>query len=199
MKMKYLMLNLVSILILVSCDNKGVNENESTPEDEVTVEGLKKSITEIDDSLVILTKKKMKDPSFKIDRLVYHEGINRNKKFFETFPEDDYAETALEKIASLYFQLQIEGEAVKWRDSILHHYPNSENKVALLEMQMSYYDYDKYDREKLSYYLNELISIPDLSEEKKEDYEFRLKHIDKKHSELIELHNNDSVEVEMIR
>lgn len=199
MKIKYLILVMVPFLTLISCGSKDEDKDQSDSKDEVTVESLKGDIVEIDDSLEMLTKKKMKEPDFKIDRLVYHEGINRNKKFFETFPEDKYAKTALEKIASLYFQLQIEGEAAKWRDSILLHYPKTESKITLLEMQMSYYDYDNYNQEKLEYYLNQLLEIDDLSDEKKKDYEFRLEHIDKKHSELIQLNNNDSVEYEMIR
>lgn len=182
--------------LLYSC---GEQSEKNSSNEEVTVEGLKRNIQIIDDSLSMLTKKKMKDPNFKIDRLVYHEGINRNKKFFETFPEDDYAKTALEKIASLYFQLQIEGEAAKWRDSILVHYPNTESKVTLLEMQMSYYDYNNHNKEKLEYYLQELLSLETLTEEQRKDYEFRLEHIDKSHSELMELHNNDSVPIEIIQ
>jgi hypothetical protein len=183
--------------LLMSCGDQ--TENPSSSKDEFTVVGLKKSIEVIDDSLSMLTKKKMKDPNFKIDRLVYHEGINRNKKLFETFPEDDYAKTALEKIASLYFQLQVEGEAAKWRDSILIHYPNTESKIALLEMQMSYYDYNNHNKEKLEYYLNRLLSLNTLTEEQRKDYEFRLEHIDKSHSELMELHNNESVPIEVIQ
>lgn len=196
MKAKYLILSMLLSAVLVSC---GENKEDVTSTDEITVEGLKESIKEIDDSLAMLTKQKMKNPDFKIDRLVYHEGINRNKEFFETFPEDPYAETALEKIASLYFQLQIEGEAAKWRDSILVHYPNNKSKVGLLEMQMSYYDFDNHDKEKLEYYLNELLSLENLTEQQREDYEFRLKHIDKTHAELMELHNNDSVPIEVIQ
>lgn len=196
MKMKYFTLCLLVASILTSCGDK---TESTTSEDEVTAEELKSSIKEIDDSLLMLTKKKMKNPDFKIDRLVYHEGINRNKNFFGKFPEDEYAETALHKIASLYFQLQIEGEAAKWRDSILLHYPNTESKITLLEMQMSYYDYDNHNKEKLEFYLNELLSLENLSEEKKQDYEFRLKHIDKSHSELMNLHNNDSVPIEVIQ
>lgn len=198
MKTKYFTLYLLGITLLMSCGNKSENQSESST-DELTVDGLKESITEIDDSLSMLTKKQMKDPDFKIDRLVYHEAINRNKKFFEEFPKDEYAETALEKIASLYFQLQIEGEAAKWRDSILVHYPNSDKKIGLLEMQMSYYDFDNHNKEKLEYYLNELLSLDNLSEQQRQDYEFRLKHIDKSHTELMELHNNDSVPVEVIQ
>lgn len=199
MKIKYFTLCFLLTILLVSCGDQNLDKNQSPEKEEVTVEGLKMSIEKIDDSLFLLTKKKMKNPDLKIDRLVYHEGINLNKKFFETFPEDEYAKTALEKIASLYFQLQIEGEAAKWRDSILVHYPNTESKVALLEMQMSYYDFDNYNKEKLAYYLNELLHLENLSEEQRQNYQFRLKHIDKTHSELIELHNNDSVPVEVIQ
>jgi len=197
MKIKYYSLFILFTTLLVSCGQ--TSKDQTSSEEEVTVESLKVSIQEIDDSLSMLTKKKMKDPNFKIDRLVYHEGINRNKEFFETFPEDDYAKTALEKIASLYFQLQVEGEAAKWRDSILLHYPNTESKVALLEMQMSYYDFDNHNKEKLEYYLNELLSLKTLTEQQRKDYEFRLEHIDKSHSELMEMHNNDSVKVEVIQ
>lgn len=199
MKITYLILSALILSLLVSCGDKTNDQNVTDQQEEVTVESLKVSIEEIDDSLAMLTKEKMKNPDMKIDRLVYHEGINRNKEFFETFPSDPYAETALEKIASLYFQLQIEGEAAKWRDSILTHYPNNKSKVGLLEMQMSYYDFDNHNKEKLEYYLNELLSLETLSEQQREDYNFRLKHIDKTHDELMELHNNDSVPVEVIQ
>lgn len=197
--MKYFTLCLLFASLLTSCGDNSGDQNNSSTNEELTVENLKERIEEIDDSLSMLTKKKMQHPDFKIDRLVYHEGINRNKKFFETFPENEFAKTALEKIASLYFQLQIEGEAAKWRDSILLHYPNTESKIALLEMQMSYYDYDNHNKEKLEYYLNELLNLENLSDQQREDYEFRLKHIDKSHSELMELHNNDSVQIEVIQ
>jgi hypothetical protein len=199
MKKTYLILSVLLSSFLVSCGDSTKDQKDAESQDEVTVEGLKVSIEEIDDSLAMLTKQKMKNPDFKIDRLVYHEGVNRNKKFFETFPNDPYAETALEKIASLYFQLQIEGEAAKWRDSILIHYPNNKSKIGLLEMQMSYYDFNNHNKEKLEYYLNELLSLKNLSEQQRADYEFRLKHIDKTHSELMELHNNDSVPIEVIQ
>jgi predicted small secreted protein len=198
MKINHLILFIIPVLASYACTNYE-DSDQKTSMNIVTVEELKKDIIAIDDSLMMLTKKKMKNPNFKIDRLVYHEGINRNKKFFELFPENEYTKTALEKIASLYFQLQIEEEAAKWRDSIFLYYPNTESKIGLLEMQMSYYDYDNYNREKLEYYLKKLLNIENLSEEKKKDYEFRLKHIDKKHSELIEMHNNDSIQIEVIQ
>jgi outer membrane protein assembly factor BamD (BamD/ComL family) len=199
MKIKYFTLSVILAIVLFSCGDSDVDQNQSAAENQLTAEQLKVSIQEIDDSLFVLTKKKMKNPDFKIDRLVYHEGINRSKNFFESYPEDDYAKTALEKIASLYFQLQIEGEAAKWRDSILLHYPKTESRPELLIMQMSYYDFDNHNKEKLTYYLNELLSLKSLSKEQRSDYQFRLKHIDKSHSELMELHNNDSVPIEVIQ
>lgn len=174
---------LVSILFF-SCNNESDKNVETETE---TPEKVLASIQEMDDSLQVLMDKRMKEDAFKIDKVVYHEAINRNKKFYKLYPNHEKAEQALEKIASLYMQIGVESEAAKWRDTILINYPNNINKIGLLEMQMNYHDYDNYDSVKIEYYADQLLSIENLPEEKKEDYEFRLKHIDKTFDELIEL------------
>jgi outer membrane protein assembly factor BamD (BamD/ComL family) len=174
---------LLSIL-LFSCNNES---NKSAEKETQTPEKVLASIQVMDDSLQILMDKRMKEDAFKIDKVVYHEAINRNKKFYELFPSHEKAERALEKIASLYMQIGVESEAAKWRDTILIKYPNNINKIGLLEMQMNYHDYDNYDSVKIEYYADQLLSIENLPKEKKEDYEFRLKHIDKTFDELIEI------------
>lgn len=180
---KYIILFLV-IAMLVRCGNDSSDSKENkvdSPEELLT------SISQIDDSLQAMIDKKMRVDTFKINKLVYHEAINRNKQFFELYPEHDQAEQALENIASMYMQIGVESEAAKWRDSILTHYPNNKNKLGLLEMQMNYYDYDNYNPEKITYYAEQLLALENLPEGKKEDYEFRLKHIDKSFDELIEI------------
>ncbi|MEX2483046.1 MAG: hypothetical protein WED10_00705 [Brumimicrobium sp.] len=188
----YLFSILFTSLAFLSCEEKS-DENEGEDESaEVTPESLKNSIKEMDDSLQVLFKKRMEEDNFKIDRLVYHEAINRNKSFFENFPEHGYAPRAVEKIASMYLQLNIEGEAVKWRDTILHNYPNYKNKLGVLELQKSYYDnFDTYEPEKIEYYCNEMLKVEGLSEEKKEEIEFRLEHIELSFTELIKMQNPD--------
>jgi tetratricopeptide (TPR) repeat protein len=171
------------VLILFSCNS--TDSDNSAQED--TPESVWKSVVEMDDSLKTMIDKRMTIDTFKIDKLVYHEAINRNKKFYSLYPNDDKAQKAVEKIASLYMQLGVEREAVKWRDSILLNYPNTENKLGLLELQLSYYDFDNYTPEKIDYYIKELLALENLPKDKKEDYEFRLKHIDKSFEELIQI------------
>jgi len=171
------------IFILLSCNNADSDQSEQKE----TPESVWNEVIEIDDSLQAMINKRMTIDTFKIDKLVYHEAINRNKKFYSLYPTDEKAQEAVEKIASLYMQLGIEREAVKWRDSVLVNFPTTKNKLGLLELQLSYYDFNNYDPEKITYYAKELLSLENLPEEKKEDYEFRLKHIDKTFEELIQI------------
>ncbi len=178
-----------SLFIISSCTESKEETSEQTPE------SLLNSIEEMDDSLKVLVEKRMRIDTFIIDKLVYHEAINRNKAFYKEYPEHEKAEKSLEKIASMYLQIGVDSEAVKWRDSILINYPENENKIGILEMQMNYYDYDNYNPDKIKYYTEELLAIENLPEGKREDYEFRLKHLDKTFDELImiRMQENDSV------
>lgn len=175
---------LFTTVLFVGCNDGESNGNEDKQQ---TAEEILTSIEEIDDSLKVLVQKRMEIDTFKIDKLVYHEAINRNKKLYRLYPEHEKAEEALQNIASLYMQIGVESEAAKWRDSILLYYPNNQYKMGLLELQMNYYDYDNYDPAKIEYYIGELLKLENLSEEKRADYKFRLKHIDKTFDELIEI------------
>lgn len=180
---KVFVLVISTIVLLSACSNQSTNNDAG----EVTPESLKTSIQNIDDSLKGLYDQMMENPSFNIDSGVYMEAIRRNKAFYESFPEDAFAEMALNKIASLYFQLNMDEEALKWRAVILEEYPEAKNRMSLLELQMSHYSSDEnFSQEKIEYYANELLKIEGLSDEKKEEYEFRLAHSDKTFSELIE-------------
>ncbi|RYM35839.1 hypothetical protein ERX46_02255 [Brumimicrobium glaciale] len=173
------------LIVFASCNSN--NEEVKEEKEEMTVESMKASIKEMDDSLKVMMDEAIKSPEYKMNRVAYHEAINRNKDFYQTFPNDPYAEKALGKIAGIYLQLNIEEEAVKWRDTLLNNYPNTEDKIGLLELQMNYYDYNMNNKEKIKHYANRLLAIENLSEEKREQYEFRLEHIDKSFEELIEL------------
>ncbi len=181
--MKFILPAIASLFLIIGCNSE---EQPETLQKE-TPEAIISSINSIDDTLQDLTKKRIEIDSFKVDKLVYHKAINRNKKFFRKYPSHDFAEQALQNIASLYMQIGVERLATKWRDSILMHYPNTSNKIGLLELQMSYYDQDKYNPEQIEHYANRLLEIENLPPSKKELYEFRLKHIDKTFEELIEL------------
>ncbi|MDX1651167.1 MAG: hypothetical protein R3277_01665 [Brumimicrobium sp.] len=178
------------ILVIGSCVNE---EKQEGPEvKEVTPESMMSDIKEMDDSLEVLFAQRMKSDNFEIDRLVYHEAINRNKAFYMTYPDHSYAPKAAEKIASMYLQLNIEPEAIKWRDTILINYPDFERKLDILELQKAAYDnFDTYDKEKIIYYSDEMLKMEGLPEEKKKDIQFRLENIDLTFRELIKLQNPD--------
>jgi hypothetical protein len=170
---------------------------------EVTVESLKASIKEIDDSLYVLMEKALQTDGYEIDRLVYHEGANRGIEFYKNFPEDEYAPYALDKVIGMYWALNIEPKTVEWLDTLTMKYPDYPGIMGALERQKSVYDsFDAYNPEKIEYYTQLMLDRDDLSPEKRADFEFRLKHIDKPFEEFILLLNgsDDSapVEVEMI-
>jgi len=193
--MKKIIFILGVLLTFVACNNNP--EVDGDIKEDISIEGLKASIKEMDDSLMLLMEEAVKSPSYKMNRVAYLEAINRNKDFYFNFPNDPFAETALSKIAALYLQINVESESVKWRDTLLTKFPNTEDKIGLLELQMNYYDFNEHNPEKIKYYADQLLAIENLSEERREQYEFRLKHLDKTFEELIELQmseNEDQVE-----
>ncbi|WP_107037221.1 hypothetical protein [Brumimicrobium mesophilum] len=189
--MKKIVYILSLLTIFTACNS---NEEVKTETEEITVDWMKASIKEMDDSLQFMMKEAMNSPSFKMNKVAYHEAINRNKEFYSLFPENDYSETAIGKVAGLYLQLNVEKEAVKWRDTLLMKYPNTKDKVGLLELQMNYYDHNDYNPEKIKHYADRLLAIENLPEEKREQYEFRLQHIDKTFEELIDFQIKENFE-----
>jgi len=198
-KMKFLYLALFSALLVGACTT---SEAESSTE-EITVETLKKSIQEIDDSLRVLMEQVLKTDDLEIDRLVYHEGANRGIEFYKNFPDDDYAPYALDKVIGMYWALNIEPKTVEWLDTLITKYPDYPGIMGALERQKSVYDsFDAYNAEKIEYYTKLMLDRNDLSPEKRADFELRLLHIDKQFDEFILILNESSgaapVEVELI-
>lgn len=187
-----------SILILVACDNH--TKNIESDQEEFSEEVLRASIQEMDDSLMAMMREANEAKEYTINRAAYYEAINRNKDFYFNFPEAPFSETALNNIAALYLQLNVESEAAKWRDTLLTRFPNTEHKIGLLELQMNYYDFNEYTPEKIKFYATELLAIDDLPEEKREQYEFRLEHLDKTFEELIDFQLTETdIQVETIK
>lgn len=179
---------LVGVFVLVACKSNGDSDPNAKKED--TVESLKERIVEIDDSLIVLFDKKMEDDEFVIDRLVYHEGINRCIDFYNTFPEDKYAPYAIEKAAGLYDALRIGQKASDWRDTLINNYPDYDRMLFILEQQKAHYDnFDAYVPDKIKFYINKMLEFEDLPEDQREQLEFRLEHIDLKFMDIVRMRN----------
>lgn len=150
-------------------------------------EQLKQTIQNLDDSLRTEVKNAMQSDSYKMDTSLYRKSIAANINFYKSYPNDKFSDTALQRIAALYRQLNEADLAVNWRDTLLTKFPNTAHKEGLLELQMNYYDYNHYNPEKIKYYIGKLLNIKDLSNEKRKQFEFRLQHIDLTFDQLIEL------------
>ena len=180
---------IVLATLFASCgEDQEVDENQ----DEVTVESLKSAIKEMDDSLAVLLERVIEEDDFKIERIVYHEAVSRNLEFYKTFPDHEFAPYALEKVTSMYLALKIDEKAANWRDTLIINYPDFERILDILELQKVHYDnFDVYEPEKIKKYSKMMLDNEKLSDEKREELEFRLEHIDKDFMELIKLQNPD--------
>lgn len=157
--------------------------------EELTPESLQAEIKVMEDSLQQLHKAFLDGEIEKIDRLVYHETINRHIAFYEAYPEHELAPVSVDNIAGLYMALPVAQKARDWRDTLITNYPNYKGIKMALELQVSYYDVDEYNPELLTKYINLLLAQEGLPEEKKEQLNFRLKHIDLTFEELLVLQN----------
>lgn len=189
------LVNLVMFSMLLggiySCSSDSEDKGIDT-EQEVSTEFLKERIQEMDDSLKVLFEMKMEDDNFKIDRLVYHEAINRCIEFYHTFPEDNYAPYAIEKAAGMYDALRISQKATEWRDTLIANYPDYDRILFVYEYQKANYDsFEAYEPEKIKYYIEKMLALDDLPAEKREELEFRLEHIDLDFMGLARLRNPD--------
>lgn len=167
---------LIGLLFIgvVACDSNKLSETK-----------LKSEIEELDNQIRKNFKEAEETGDYTLDKSLYEEMIKKNIQFYENFPDSPYAEESLNKITSIYLQIEDEGQAVLWRDTLLTKYPNTEHKEGILELQMNYYDFNDYQPEKIEYYANQLLEIENLSDEKRQMIEFRLEHLDKRFEELI--------------
>lgn len=175
--MKQFVFYAVLTLLTASCGGETENPIDN---DINSLETLIAQAKEIDDSLYQLTEQLILGEIQTIDRLVYHEGAQRYLRIFKEFPNTPEAPEALEKAAGLYLGIHIEELAAQWRDTILIKYPEYPERTRILELQKSYYDnFDTFQAEMTKYYLELLLKQPDLDEQKRSDFELRIKHLDK--------------------
>ena len=187
--MRYLIISLL-IVFLYACG--GSNEQEEISiQDEVTAETILAGVKVMEDSINSLFEQFLAGEIEEIDRLVYHEAINRNLELYKNFPEYEGVPKALDNVAGMYLALQLEEKARDWRDTLIFRYPDYPGRKMALELQVSYYDVDDYQPSLLEKYINLLLAEEGLSEEKKEQLVFRLQHIDLSYMDLLLLQNPD--------
>lgn len=157
---------------------------KKTEENKPSKEQLLQRIKEMDDSLRF---RMPKAPEAK--NLATYELIDRYLSFYHSYPEDPYSAECLDRVQMIYTGLNIPQRAVQYADTLLLKYPKYTNRALVLENQASTYDMfiTPRDTSKVSYYYNLILKeFPTLSIEKRQDIEFRLKHLKLTLPELIE-------------
>jgi hypothetical protein len=109
-----------------------------------------------------------------------HDLIELLLRYYHTYPDDVHAPEYLDKVHLTYSAMGNYFLAAKYADTILLNYKDYINRNFILESQVSTYDIflKPRDTSKVRYY-NELLlqENVELSTEKKEDIEFRLKNL----------------------
>ncbi|MCH2225373.1 MAG: hypothetical protein MK066_11450 [Crocinitomicaceae bacterium] len=182
---KYLGIVLVAGLI-VSCGGETKNDKSyktEVPEASVLIEGIKV----LEDSVLKLSMD-LNGPK-QMKGLAQQALIEKLLLLYRTYPKHEKAPSCLDKVQMAYSTIGVHELAAKFADTLLMKYPKYENRLLIIESQITNYDQfiKPRDKEKVkSYYEMIFKDFPNLSEEKKEDYQFRLDNIDLTFDELIE-------------
>lgn len=169
--------------LMASCGGNG-------PKDQVTIGEMEQQVKALEDSL----KKGLIDPD---------KGQNVEARYAESclriyraFPNSKEAPKYLDKAHMIYSSAGSHGLAVRYADTLIRKYPKYENRPMVLLSLASAYDMFIVPRNKFlveKYYRLLLTENPNLPEEEREGYEFRLKHIDLTYDELIDLQAQEAV------
>ncbi len=126
-----------------------------------------------------LGKSQNKDKSF--STIDHNELIALLLDFSTKFPKDPYAPVCLDKIHMAYSAIGLYSKASEYADLLLKKYPKYVNRAMILESQASNYDIfiQPRDTSKVRYYNEVLLKEnPNMSKERKEDIQMKLKHLD---------------------
>lgn len=178
-----------SAVFLTSCGENANNEVETDETTVLTEQEMQASIHEMDDSLAVLMNEVMVNNS-PMNNLAYHEAINRNKEYYSTYPNSDFAPKAVEKISGMYDQIKVYELAAQWRDTLILKYPNYEGVTNAIQLQATSYDIEN-KLDKAEEYYKMAIKRDDLDTAFKAQIESRLEHMDLSLDELIELRTQE--------
>lgn len=183
---KYLGFILV-IGLIASCGNGEDKEDVAVyetevPEASVLLEGIKV----LEDSVLSLSMDL--DGPKQMKSLTHQALVEKLLLLYREYPEHEKAANCLDKVQMAYSSIGIHELAAKFADTLLEKYPSYEGRLLVLESQITNYDefIKPRNKEKVKEYYGMIFKdFPNLSEEKKADYQFRLDNIDLTFDELI--------------
>lgn len=110
--------------------------------------------------------------------------------FYQSFPENEYAPEYLDKLHMLAIGERDYENGMRYADTLINNYKDYINRPMILESMANAYDMFIQPRDiaKVEYYNTLLLKEnPKMDKEKREEIEFRMKHIDLTIDELIDL------------
>lgn len=188
---KYLGIILLAGLV-ASCGSETKEKDEESyqtevPEASVLIDGIKV----LEDSVLKLSMDL--DGPKQMKGLTQQALIEKLLLLYRAYPTHEKAPDCLDKVQMAYSTIGIHELAAKFADTLLIKYPDYKNRLLILESQITNYDQfiKPRDKEKVKAYYEMIFNdFPNLSEEQKEDYQFRLDNIDLTFDELIEKQMN---------
>lgn len=172
----YILLPLAFLLFLFSCGNDSATSEMSS--EQLKVQELESEITELSKGQYTVEEMNSKRREL-IEALdgLYHAKIS-----------DSISAQSLDKMHLSYSAMHDYVNAAHIADTLIFNYPDYPNRELVLESQANNYDMFILPRNKnkVKYYLELLLDeYPDMDEERKEGFEYRLQNIDLTMEELI--------------
>jgi len=169
----------MTFFILTSCGGKKAENTKPS------IEELQLIISQKEDSLRSFQTEGKKIPNEK-----HYALIQSLLDFYQAYPNDKNAPVCLDKMHMSYSGMGVYHKSIEIADLILKKYPKYINRAMILESQASNHDIFNLPRDtvKVRYYYSLLLTEnPKLDKDKKDGIEMRLKHLDLKFDEYIDL------------
>lgn len=175
--MKVLTIFYVIALLLVGCSSSAQDPVQARTE-----------ITALEDSISKVSLKL--ELGEKMDSSMINRLKGKLVAFYQTFPENGYAPEYLDKLHMLAIGERDYETGMRYADTLIKNYRNYINRPMILESMANAYDMfiQPRDISKVQQYNNMLLKEnPKMDKEKREEIEFRMKHIDLTMDQLIDL------------
>ena len=183
-------------LMLASCGGESeevVNENGievPSPEE------LSSSIDQLRDSLVKLGDNSAVHGT-QIPKLTQLSYVEKCLLFYRTYPEHEKAPDCLKEVHFMYGVMGAYPLSAQYGDTLLEKYPKYKDRLAILESQISNYDFfiKPWDGKKVEELYNQVFKeFPNLPADKKADFQYRLDNMDLTGDELIDKQIEEAIQ-----
>lgn len=170
----------IGMILLISCGEDSKKQIENDPEFYKTeipsADELRKGIVVLEDSIMRMSENR-ENVRKQLPNLTRQELIERALLLYRNYPEDKDAAASLDKVHMSYSTMEAYVLAAKYADTLIRNYPKYKERARVIESVASHYDYfvKPWDGEKVQFYYELLLKdYPNLTDEKKEDVQYRL-------------------------